>query len=389
MDPLNRRNWAIFFLFFVLLLLASLGVFGYRPYLEMTQRKAIAAVTATQSAYATLTMENIIASYTPTPTTTPTNTPTSSPTATITATPTASTTPTITPSPTLQPCLAAVVPSDNEDSAIIYAQPSEGKTINSLAATNQVKLFRRIKDEPWWLVARSGIEQPEGWLPERFIENITSDCRQLGTVDLAAMVDAPGNTIEILTSDTFSGNEYEWVLGNGDPVTKRTTSLGNRVLYLPQTGLQEARLDNRTIPADFELRTSFNRASAGLDSYVGVRFQSIELESPSYIEVRFHRKDCAYSYHQIVEGQQQNPSEPPIPLDDSVGCGPNDPTFVFLRLVRDAQSEIVHLSASYNDVPLPNFSFSDADDLFSEGAVVLVSNKTEIEIDYVLVTGND
>lgn len=384
MNPLNRRNWVVFSLYFVLLLFACLGVFGYRPYLEMTQRQAIAAVTATQSAYATLTMESIIAAYTPTPTTTSTNTPTSSPTATMTATPPASATPTITPSPTPQPCLAAVI-LNNEDSPIIYAQPSEGRTINSLPATNQVKLYRRIKDEPWWLAARTGIEQPEGWLPERFINNLTTDCQQLGTIDLAVLAGTPSNTVQTLVSDTFSGSEYEWVLANGDPITKRTTSFGNRVLYLPQTGLLGAELTSPTIPSGFKLRTSFNRASAGLDSYIGIRYQSTQLSTTNYVEVRFHRNNCAYSYHHIIEGQQQNALEI-VPLDSAARCGTNDPVFIFLQLAQGSPSNTVRLSASYNDISLPDFSFLDANNLFSEGRAVLVSNKTEVEIDYVLIT---
>lgn len=316
-------------------------------------------------------------SDTPSPTATATNTPTATPTSLPTATPT------IAPSPTSVPCLATVK-SDAVDPRI-YRRPSTGRTIDGLSISRgaEVRLYARLKDEPWWQVSLSNAVTPQGWLR---VTDVTPapTCQNIPQVTLEAVAASLGPG-EVIVSDTFDTSTYLWMTDSGIPVAKIVDTEFDQVfLSLPPNGLQVARLDGVALESGFLLQTSFERSSSGLDSYVGLRFYSGELRD-TYVELQFLRQQCAYIYHLVVGGREQL-STIEYPLGEDAGCSSGHSSLISLDFQYNDENPAVILQATYNDASLQEFYWKDENRVFEKVTLELLSYQTRTEFQYVLIT---
>ncbi|MEW5987007.1 MAG: hypothetical protein AB1791_10275 [Chloroflexota bacterium] len=347
-----------------------------------TQR---AAGTATAAYQISLWTATPTFTATPTPTPTSTDTPTPTPTATDTTTPTA----TPTPTPTTAPCSARLRP-DVEDPRL-YAQASAGRTMGSVPLNpgDSVLLWARLDQEPWWLASRSSSGVPEGWLRADAIGD-EAGCQSLPTLPLTAVAGSPvsvlaGTLPQAVVADTFSTQNYRWLDGEGQPMQAVRQPLGDLVLSLPKYGLSLARLSNQTLPGTFDLYANLRRASQVLEgSYIAVRLVSERMGDSAYVEIRFDTVDCAYSYHVFEDGKEKWNAFPP-PLEDEANCTSRDDHFLFLAADLDPVAEKITLHGSYNGFSLQAVPVEDSQGIFQTTTLVLVSNTTALDVEYVLV----
>lgn len=367
------------------IVISAFIAFGIIAFPYQSREYAIALrVTQTQEAvYATQTREVIVASFTPTPTSTNSPTPTPTSTSTVTPTPSITPSPTATLPPTPLPCLTTAQNNENGNAPVLYAQPSAGRTQNqiSLGSGDQIDLYRKLENEPWWLVARNFHSGSEGWLHEDFVQN-AGECEDfLGReLPLSAIRGELLENVGTYVEETFSTFQYEWQLvGDGSDLSTQ-----GGVLSLPEGRLYVARLVNQTVPNLFDFRTSFNRDSGGLESYVAIRFLSQEISS-AYFEVRFYRDRCAYSYHVIIDDEEVETTNR-VYLGNDARCGSEDEVYITLLLEPGDDPNILNLSGTYNDEDLALFPIVDEYNLFQEGNIAFVSENTNTRVNYVLIT---
>lgn len=345
----------------------------------------------TQEAVSTSTAQAIAQMTADAPTLTPmptnTSTPTQIPTPTETTTPMPTLTPSSTPTPVI--CTARIRGGNWQ----VFLQPSRGRTIGStvLQGGAEVNIAARLNDSivggGWWPIQYGG---QTSWILGQFLEP-TSECDAVAVRDVSDLLGSPENYQKII-QDTFFGNFNTWIDENDFPIRLKRDNDERQDYYLPlnsstkdQASVARLQLFNPLRVTDFNLYTSFSRASDGLGSYVGVRFHVSE-DWTSYYELRL-TQGCRLQLYKLSGAENSS-----LVFEDSgvylveqsqtTSCGDSIEDYLQIQLEGDT------LTVNLNDIRFSPVRLPD-DPLaqFTQGGIELVSYKTNTKFYFLSVTG--
>ena len=242
-----------------------------------------------------------------------------------------------------------------------------------------------------WLVACAHLGS-EWWMLGRFLE-FDPECDSVDIKDVADILDAPDD-YQKLVQDTFFGNPYNWIDQNDLPVRTSRDQDERQDYYLPLNSTIQEQASVAYIQAfealnvtDFELTTSFYRASATVDSYVGIRFR-VNSDRNSYYELRLMQNCQMRLYQRFDNGTNTLIFEDSGVLigDENLATNCSDSLEDYLSM----RLEDNILSVTLNDIRFSPINLpSDTLAQFTQGGVELVSYQTNAKFYFISLTGRE
>ena len=291
----------------------------------------------------------------------------------------AKTHPTSTPYPTNTPLPTSTPPpcySTTISTAIIYLQPSRGRSFGSVSVPNKsIPLYFRQSSEDWW---RTSIKDDKGnivtgWISTNDLIDPNS-CQTLETRKLSEILAiSPEN---VLLEETFSSIEHTWLSGDGNPSGLSAYEYPKLVIRSADSVPTSALLQDVNLPNSFRFVTSFDRNSIMFHNYVAINFSSISNPS-EYVEMRIS-SDCSFTW--VTETTTYNT----IALGKSANCG-NDLIEDFIQVNLSTNDGNLIIDGKYNDVDFPSLSIKKE---LGNIRIAFIVVGDDMQIHYVLITSN-